>query len=69
MPCLPEGAVRQEIGPNEQTLKTNNLCPGTMVSSDQFVSHLSDHLYTSACKEQEKDKFMGGLYLSTIFPE
>ena len=59
-----EGTVRQEIRKDKDgNLKKDNLRPGAMISSDQYVSKLGGRLYTTAGKENPKDKYMGG----TIF--
>ena len=41
-------------------LKKNNLRPGGMISSDQFVSSLPGRLPNTYGKEKEKDKYTGG---------
>ena len=63
MTRLPEGTIKQVIRPQKQVLKQNNLRPGAMISSDQFVSKLGGRLYSSAGKEQEKDNTWVELFL------
>ncbi len=60
----PEGTVKQSIRPEKDGgLKKGHLRPGSMVSTDQFVSSLPGRLPTSYGRERESDKYVGG----TIF--
>lgn len=42
------------------SLKRNNICPGSRVSTDQFVSSARGRLPTTAGKEREKESYSGG---------
>ena len=60
----PEGTVNHQIRKNKDgNLKKNILRPGSMVSSDQFVSSLPGRLPNTYGKEAESEKYVGG----TIF--
>ena len=60
----PEGTTVHKLRKEKDgNLKKGNLRPGSMVSSDQFVSSLPGRLPNTYGKEQESEKYVGG----TIF--
>ena len=60
----PEGTVVHKLRKDKDgNLKKDNLRPGSMVSSDQFVSSLPGRLPNTYGKEKESEKYVGG----TIF--
>ena len=61
---LPKGTMRHEIRESKDgSLKSGNLQPGSVISSDQFVSSLKGRLPHTFGKEREEEKYVGG----TIF--
>ena len=57
----PEGTTKQSIRPEKDGgLKKGHLRPGSMVSTDQFVSSLPGRLPNTYGRERESDKYVGG---------
>jgi hypothetical protein len=59
----PEVPRQVKVENKDHMLRRNHLCPGDMVSVDQYVSALPGHLPHTKGEEMKKDQYCGG----TIF--